>query len=347
MRIAICAAQVPFARGGAEAHVEGLRHALQRAGHEVEIIALPFKWYPRESLLKSALAWRMIDITEVDGRPIDLAICTKFPSWAVRHPNKIAWIIHQYRQAYDWFGTPWSDLTNTPDDLSLRRRIQQIDARGLGECRALFSNSANTAGRLKRFNGLDAEPLHVPIQLSGLEPVSREPFLFTVSRLDPTKRIDLLLKSLARIGNPINTVIAGDGPQRAELEALAEELEITGQVHFTGRISDDAVVDYYNRCQAVYYGPVDEDFGLVTVEAFTAGKPVVTIADAGGVLELVSHDATGFIADQPDPESIAPLIERIMTGPDRAAAMGMAAKMRADCITWQGVVDRLLENVDV
>ncbi len=345
MRIAICAAQVPFARGGAEAHVEGLRQALEDAGRDVEIVALPFKWYPAESLLKSALAWRMVDISEVDGKSIDLAICTKFPTWAVRHPNKIAWIIHQYRQAYDWFGTPWSDLTNTPDDLALRRRIQQIDARGLGECRALFANSANTARRLEHFNGLVAEPLHVPIQLAGLSPVAREPFLFTVSRLDATKRIDLLLRSLARLHTPIRTVIAGDGPQRDDLHALATELGLSDQVTFTGRISDEEVVDYYNRCQAVYYGPIDEDFGLVTVEAFTAGKAVVTVADSGGVLELVSHGETGLIADRPCPDAIAPLIEELMTNADRAEAMGLSGKARADQITWSGVVDKLLGSL--
>jgi glycosyltransferase involved in cell wall biosynthesis len=342
MRIVICAAQVPFARGGAEAHVEGLRNALAEAGHDVEIVALPFKWYPQESLLKSALAWRMVDLTEVDGKPIDLAICTKFPSWAVRHPNKVAWIIHQYRQAYDWFGTEWSDLTRSPDDLAFRRRIQQIDARGLGECRALFSNSANTAGRLKHFNGLDATPLHVPIQLTGLEPTAREPFLFTVSRLDSTKRLDLLLRGIALTKEPFRTVIAGDGPQRTELQSLCKELGLSDRVEFTGRISDDEVVDLYNRCQAVYYGPIDEDFGLVTVEAFSAGKPVVTTFDAGGVLELVRHGETGFVAPQADAESIAGLIDEVMVNAERAESMGLAGKVIADRITWPGVVDQLL-----
>jgi glycosyltransferase involved in cell wall biosynthesis len=345
MRIAICAAQVPFSHGGAEIHVEGLKHALHEAGHEVDVIALPFKWYPHTALLKSALAWRMVDITESDGRSIDLAICTKFPTWAVRHPKKIAWIIHQYRQAYDWFGTEWSDLTGSPDDLALRRRIQKIDARGLGECKARFANSQNTANRLKWFNGLDAEALHVPIRLQGLRPIAREPFIFSVSRLDKTKRIDLLIRSLSMVSSDIRAVIAGDGPERATLQRLASDLGAGSRVTFTGRISDDAVVDYYNRCAALFYGPIDEDFGLATVEAFTAGKPVITTADAGGVLELVSHGETGLVADCADPGYIVPLLEQVCRDPAATERLGMNGKTIADQITWDRVVDRLLGAV--
>lgn len=347
MRIAICAAQVPFARGGAEIHVEGLRDALVSAGHEVETVALPFKWYPQSSLLKSALAWRMIDITESDGRAIDLVICTKFPSWAVRHPNKVAWIIHQYRQAYDWFGTEHSDLTGTPDDLALRRRIQRIDARGLGECRARYANSRNTAGRLERYNGLHAEPLHVPIQLTGLAPVAYEPFIFTVSRLDRTKRIDLLLRSIASTDGPAPAVIAGDGPEGPNLRRLAGDLGIDDRVTFTGRLSDAEVVDYYNRCRVVYYGPLDEDFGLVTVEAFTAAKPVVTVADSGGPMELVCHEKNGLVAAQPEPVEIGRLLSRLLDDRVEAEQLGLEGKSVADAITWERVVDKLLETTSV
>jgi glycosyltransferase involved in cell wall biosynthesis len=342
MRIVICAAQVPFSRGGAEIHVEGLKRALIEAGHDVEIVALPFKWYPHTQLLKSALAWRMIDIIESNGRSIDLVICTKFPTWAVRHPNKIAWIIHQYRQAYDWFGTEYSDLTNAPDDLALRRRIQQIDTRGLGECRALFANSRNTAQRLETFNGMQAEPLHVPIQLNGLKPDSFEPFIFTVSRLDRAKRIDILINAFSGINMSGHLLVAGDGPERERLESLVERLELGDRVKLLGRISDEEVVDYYNRCRAVYYGPVDEDFGLVTVEAFSAGKPVITVVDSGGVLELVEHETTGLVADDPTPEAISPLIERLLRDEACARSLGAAGQELARAITWDRVVERLL-----
>src|SRR5947209_15274766 len=154
MRIAVCTAHVPFVEGGNEVLVEWLIAALRARGHQVAEIALPFKWYPRESFIASVLAWRLLDIREANGVPIDLAICTKFPSYVVRHPRKVTWLVHQYRQAYDWFGTPLSDLTATPADVRFRRWLVALDRQTIGESRAIYAISRNVAGRLQRFNGL-------------------------------------------------------------------------------------------------------------------------------------------------------------------------------------------------
>src|SRR5262245_25231399 len=143
MNIVIAATQVPYVRGGAEVLVDGLAGALEDAGHRVAVVALPFRWYPPSVIPSQALAWRLLDLTEANGVPIDRVICTKFPTWAVRHPNKVAWVVHQHRQAYDWYGTPLSDFANMPEDREARQRIRAIDAAGLGECRALYAISQN------------------------------------------------------------------------------------------------------------------------------------------------------------------------------------------------------------
>ena len=66
---------------------------------------MPFKWYPGERVLTHAFLWRLVDLTESDGRTIDRVIATKFPAYCVRHPTKVAWVLHQFRQAYDYDGT--------------------------------------------------------------------------------------------------------------------------------------------------------------------------------------------------------------------------------------------------
>src|SRR6267378_597548 len=101
MRIAVCAPQVPFERGGAEIFADDLVGELRGRGHEADLVTIPYKWYPGERVLSQAFLWRLLDLSESDGRPIDLAIATKFPSYAVRHPNKVVWLLHQFRQAYD------------------------------------------------------------------------------------------------------------------------------------------------------------------------------------------------------------------------------------------------------
>src|SRR3954453_23087955 len=156
MNIVIAATQVPYVRGGAEMLVDGLAGALEAAGQRLAVVALPFRWYPPAIIPSQALAWRLLDVTEANGVPIDRVICTKFPTWAVRHPNKVAWVVHQHRQAYDWYGTPLSDFANTPEDQEVRRRIRAIDGVGLGECQRLFGISCNVTARLEHFNGLQA-----------------------------------------------------------------------------------------------------------------------------------------------------------------------------------------------
>ncbi len=345
MNIIICATQVPFVRGGAENHVDGLRDALRAAGHQVDVVALPFKWYPKQEILKSALAWRLLDLSEANGVPIDLVICTKFPTWAVKHPRKVAWVIHQHRQAYDWFGTPLSDFTNSPEDAAVRRRIVHIDRRGLGECVALYANSANVAGRLKRSTGLEAMPLHVPVNLPGLKPVSYDEYILSVSRLDKTKRVDLLLRAVSLASGAFRVVIAGDGPEAGELRELAQRLGIAARVEFVGRVSDERLVCLYNGARAVYYSPVDEDFGLVTVEAFTAGKPVLTAEDAGGVLELVEDGVNGIVVDRVEPGAMALGLSDIMRDAERARTMGERGRERVAEIRWDRVVERLTAHV--
>jgi glycosyltransferase involved in cell wall biosynthesis len=346
MKIAICASQVPFVRGGAEVLVDGLVEALEAHGHRVSVVAMPFKWYPQEQLLRGALAWRLVDLTESNGVPIDLVICTKFPTWAVRHPRKVAWIVHQHRQAYDWYGTPLSDFANTPEDQEVRRRIRAIDAAGLGECQRLYGISRNVTARLERFNGLRADSLYPPIRLRGLAPlppdVPDDGTLLSVSRLDAAKRVELLIEALARTKEPIRANIIGTGPDEEKLRHLVRERGLEGRVALLGPLSDAAVVEHYNRCRAVYYAPVDEDYGYVTVEAFTAGKPVLTATDSGAIREFVRDGETGAVVS-PDPAAFAAALDRWYDAPDEARRLGLAGREAVKGITWEKVV-RALTN---
>ena len=199
MNILVCSPQVPFARGGAELLAEGLCDALKRAGHRTEIVALPFQWLPHAQLFQSALAWRLLDLTTANGVKIDRIIATKFPSYAARHPHKIVWLVHQYRQAYDWYGTPLSEFTASPQDQQTREKLFTLDRRALGEARARFAISKNVAARLKRFNALDATPLYPPPKLTGkFFAGAYGDYVLYVGRLDRAKRVDLVLHALAK-----------------------------------------------------------------------------------------------------------------------------------------------------
>jgi glycosyltransferase involved in cell wall biosynthesis len=341
MRILVCTTQTPFARGGAELLSEGLRDALRSNGHQAEIVALPFAWTPRPNLFNGALAWRLLDLSRVNGEPIDAVICTKFPSYAVRHPRKIVWLVHQHRQAYDWYGTGLSDWGAQSGDAEARRLVQRLDRRTLGEAAKLFAISRNVAARLRRFNQLDATPLYPPSHLA--DKLHTGPFgdyILSISRLDAAKRIDLLLHALAQSTAPLRAIIAGRGPEAEALQRLTHQLGLAERVHFVGFVDDATAVDLFARCRAVYYAPVDEDYGLATIEAFAAGKSVITTTDAGGVLEFVEQGKNGLVC-APSPPAIAAALERLVN-PGFAAQLGANNPKRVASITWTHVVNTLL-----
>ena len=331
MNIAVCRPQVPFARGGAEIFTDELVRQLRIRGHEAEIVSVPFKWYPGQRVLTQAFLWRLLDLTEADGRKIDLVVSTKFPSYCVRHPNKVVWLVHQFRQAYELDRTELGQFSESAEDRATRRRIQRLDQVALGEARKLFATSGNVAGRLRRSTGLEAEVLPHPPQELAYRTDAYEPFVLSVNRLDRAKRIDLLIEAAAREG--VDVVIVGDGPDRGRLESLAN-----GRVRFTGRIPEDELADLYARCRAVYYAPVDEDFGMVPFEAFLAEKPVVTTTDAGGPLDVVLERETGRVVE-PTVDGIA---GALVIGEDEARAWGRAGKALAEQVTWDRAIDRLL-----
>ncbi len=341
-RIIVCATQVPFLEGGAEAHTRGLVDQLRRRGHRAEQVMLPFKWYPPREILAHAAAWRLLDLSESAGEPIDLVVASRFPSYFVRHPCKVTWLLHQYRPAYDLCGTDFSEFTHDDRDVGLRETLMRLDREMLLECRHVFANSRNVAARLERFNGLAATPLYHPPPLADrLAPGPYGDYVLSVGQLLAIKRVDLAIRAMPAVRAPVRLVVAGDGRERAGLEHLAAGLGVADRVEFRGRVGADALAELYAGALAVVFVPRDEDYGYVTLEAFLAARPVVTVSDAGGVLEFVEDGVSGLVRP-PQPAPLAAAIDALAADRARAAALGAAGRERVRTITWDHVVETLI-----
>ena len=340
MRIAVCRPQVPFARGGAEIFTDRLVDELRLRGHEAELVSVPFKWYPGARVLTQAFLWRLLDLEEADGQRIDVVVATKVPSYLVRHPDKRVWLVHQFRQAYELDGTTLGQFDDSTEERAVRRKVQALDRVALGEASRLFAISGNVAGRVESSTGLHAEVLPHPPQALEYRCDDYGDFVLSVNRLDRAKRIDLLIEAAARDGS-LEVVIAGDGPDRERLEQLALDRGLDGRARFTGRITERELADLYARCLAVYYAPVDEDYGMVPLEAFLSEKPVLTTTDAGGPLEVVSDGSTGLVVT-PDAAEIARALGWLRDHRDEAASYGRAGKAIAREVTWDRAIGRLL-----
>jgi len=345
-RIAICATQVPFVRGGGEIHVESLQRELLQRGFEAELIRLPFKWYPHSELIKGALAWRLLDLTESDGQKIDMVIATQFPSYVVKHPNKVVWLIHQFRQAYDLFGTPYSSLANTPEDRRIREMIRAIDARTLGEAQRIFTNAQNTANRLARYNQLHGEALYHPPKLDGLYHNEQYgDYVFSVGRLNKMKRVALLIEAMRHTRTGVRCLIAGRGRERKPLQKMIEKARLGDRLTLLGYVDDQRQVELYANCLAVFYAPYDEDYGYVTLEAFKSRKPVITASDSGGVLEFVEHERTGYVCASDAPRQMAARIDHLYTHRELCKSMGEAGYEKVKGISWDVVISKLTEGL--
>src|SRR5437773_2416534 len=343
-RVLVREAKVPFVRGGAELHVEGLVNELRRQGYHAEPASIPFKWYPKQELLAQAAAWRLVDLSEANGERIDTVIATKFPTYFVRHPHKVTWLFHQYRAIYDLIGTPYSDFTHSESDVRLRDRLIALDTEVLAESVRLFTNGRNTAARLARFNGIAAQPLHHPPPLAGkLRPGPYGDYVLSVGRLEGNKRVDLIIRALGYADRTIRLLVVGEGPLRDELRQTAAASGVADRVTFATDVDAAHLIELYSNALGVVFPPFDEDYGYVTLEAFLAHKPVITTTDAGGPLEFVEDGITGFVSE-PAPEPLGAAIARLAADRAKARALGDAGYERARSITWDGVVAKLMAD---
>lgn len=334
-RILVMGAQMPFTRGGAEMAMDNLVAALTAAGHEAEQVKLPVAW-DRTRLFEAVLAWRLVPLDA------DIVIATTFPSYFAKHPHKVVWLAHQHRPAYDLAGSAWSDIGLDDISLETQRLLADWDCRVLEEAQRLFTTSRVVGDRLLRFNGLASTPLYHPPPLSDvLRPGPFDNYVFAPSRFAANKRLHLTVEALTHMPPHLRAVLTGPGALEDELVAVATRLRVRGRLEITGFIDDAQMVDRFARALAVVYLPYDEDYGYVTLQAFLAGKPVITSTDSGGVLEWVEDGVNGFVTDG-TPEAVADAIVRLDSDRELARRLGEAGRVRASKLRWDTVVDQLI-----
>ncbi len=340
MDICVCGTQVPFTAGGAELLVENLVGALREAGHRVETVLLPTAW-DRDRILDAAAAWRLVPLD------FELAITLNFPSYFARHPRKVSWLLHQHRAAYDGLGQEWSDFGLDDVSLEMHRNLVEWDTVALDEAERRYTISRVVADRLARYNGLAATPLHHPPPLA--DRLHEGPFgdeVVCVTRLEANKRPGAFVEAFAQVTGPVHGALLGKGSQLDALRNRAGELAAAGRgrpVEVVGFVDDDALVTRLANARAVVYPPYDEDYGYATLQAFAAGKPVITTPDSGGVLEWVEHEVTGLVTDGTD-EGMAAAIDRLAEDVELAERLGAAGRERVGSLSWQQVVTTLVEG---
>jgi len=340
LKVAIATVQVPFLTGGAEALAEGLRRAIAAQGHAVDIVTLPFRFFPAAEVERSMRSWESEDFMRMNLYEPDRVVCLKFPAYGLAHPSKSLWLCHQHRSAYELFDASRADDA----EQALRAQVRGFDARHLAAIPRRYTISRRVSQRLAEANGIASEPLyHPPPHAPDHYRAEAQPFVFFPSRVEDAKRQELVVRAMARVRASGFAAFAGEGGQTGRLLELAATLGVSDRVRFLGRVTREEMLALYARATAVCFTPFDEDYGYVTLEAMLSSKPVITCSDSGGPLEFVLPGETGEVV-APEPAEVARAIDALLSDPARAARLGRAGREHySRCIPgWEHVVGKLL-----
>ena len=345
MRVLVVNNMSPFLWGGAEELAAHLVIQLNGTkGVSAELVRVPFRWEPPDRILEEMFICKSLRLARVDR-----LIALKFPAYLIPHEDKSLWLLHQYRQAYDLRGSHLTNLPPGPRGDEICGLIKANDNACFRSCSRIFVNSAVTQQRLRSFNGFGSElllpPVNDPERFQGADHGN---YIFAGGRVNLAKRQHLLLEAMAHVRAPI-TLIVGGPPDtladRERLEGTVSRLGLSDRVQMDlGFLPREKIAKYVSNALACAYLPIDEDSpGYVTMEAFTAGKSVLTASDSGGVLDIVKHGITGLVTAA-EPVALASGIDKLASNKRQTIALGKEARSlwRKKNVTWPATIQRLL-----
>lgn len=344
MKIIVANAMAPFVWGGAEELANHLILNLRRLGHDAELFRIPFAWEPFSNIPVEMARLKALRLPAADR-----VISMKFPVYLLDAEHHSTWLIHQYRQAYDLWDSPYCNIPHTAEGREVRDLIIASDTEALGSRDRLFTISDEISSRLRKHNGIEAAPLRAPINDPELFcGGAYGDYIVAPGRINAAKRQTLLVEAMQHLGADARLVIAGP-PESAEdaatLRRKVKQHGLEDRVKLDLRfLTRQELADYVNNSRAVAYLPYQEDsYGYVTMEAFEAGKPVITTTDAGELLDIVKEGETGRVV-APEPRALADAMSSYLKSEKQARDHGDAGRAlwRSTGINWPENISRLL-----
>lgn len=344
MNILVLSNAAPFVRGGAEELAENLVANLSaRKGIQAELIRVPFRWDPATQLIQQILLNKNLRLANVDR-----VIAMKFPAYLIPHENKTVWLMHQYRQAYDLDREGMTNIPGTAEGDAIRAAIRLADNACFAESRQIYTISPVVSSRLMQFNAVHSKVLHHPLNQPEIFGAGEyDNYIFAGGRVGEGKRQHLIVEAMRHVQSTIKLIIAGpvESPEYAErLQGIVRNHGLSDRVELRlSFLPRPDLVKLVNNARACASVPIDEDsMSYVAMEAFAAGKCVITGRDSGGLLELVKDRETGYVVE-PTPAAIASAIDAVAEK-NRAVKLGRAARNLWDRldITWSSRIDQLL-----
>ena len=318
--------------GGAERFYGGLVAALNELpgirAQRVDILSDESSF---DAILESYLRFYDADLSRFDG-----IISTKAPGYVIRHPNHVCYLQHTMRVFYDMFDREFPDASR--EQRAQAEFIRNLDTAALTSpgLKKVYAIGYEVAERMVEYNGVSPDVLYQGMSFDGFR-CGNFDYVLAPGRLHRWKRVDLLLSAWQHLDEPIPLRIVGDGEDG---DLLREQAGRDERIEFVGRVSDERLIDLYADALLVPFVTEREDFGLITLEAFCSGKPVLACCDSGEPARIVEHGRTGFVV-RPNPRSIARKIALLWHSKELAREMGLRGLERSRRFGWRGTAARL------
>jgi glycosyltransferase involved in cell wall biosynthesis len=197
--------------------------------------------------------------------------------------------VYDLKEYYRALARPWQ----RPLLAWLQNHLQPRYEQSIKRMDLVLANSNNVRHRLRKYLGLeDVSVLYPPVDVNFYEWLGQGDFYLSTARLEPYKRVELIVRAFMEMPNK-RLIVAGGGSQLNRLKQLSAPYP---NIECIGWCSSERMKELIGHCIATVYIPLEEDFGMSPVESMAAGKPVIGVAQ-GGLLETVEHGATGFLIE--------------------------------------------------
>lgn len=326
--------QITGEAGGAEIFYEKLAETFRNYVPQVDLLCIPCSEITFEDILRGYMTCYDLDLKEYDG-----VISSKAPTFAVRHPNHVCYLMHTIRVFYDMFNEIEQDSSNIGKRVLIHRMDRELLS--VPHCKKVFSIGNEVTERSRLYTNIDSEPLHPGITSEGFYCKNYE-YIYTPGRLHKWKRVDLVIKAMKYVQSPVKLKVAGRGDELEMLKALAGD---DNRIEFLGFVDDNTMRELYANALAVTFTPIREDYGYILHEAFKSKKTVITCNDSGEPTQFIKNGVNGFVVD-PEPILIAKCIDELYNDKNLARLMGEKGYESIRNITWDNVVKKLLKALE-
>jgi glycosyltransferase involved in cell wall biosynthesis len=317
--------------------------ALQRSGHQVEWVRLPFSNNSPE-ILEQILAYQLLDLSAYGDRLIAL----RAPAYFIQHPHKVVWFGEFLPEFYRAWNTPYQTGTITPALRRIRELLLNQDKKKLGAAHAVFATSRNAAAKLKQCHGINARVVYPAYPMEGGIPdgICGDYFLF-YAPLEKLNRPLLAVESMRWVASPVKLVFCSPSPDpglREQMEKMIRQYGLESKIKFLSPdCPEKEAGEIMAQCFGVLHIPFDENSVKAAWLAGRFKKMLLTCSDSGAPLEWLEPGQTG-LAVKPVPEDIAKSLDRIYR--EQAAGKHMGERALAGQLRrkhdWNEVVERLL-----